>query len=61
MDQRKLPLQHLSGRYLHGCAKARRHRLEVSERLAAGFEDVPQDEGMAEIEAAVKATRRAKR
>ena len=34
---------------------------ELSQRLAQGFEDVPPDEGMAEIDAAVKATRRAKR
>ena len=45
---------------------ARIRRMQVrfdalSERLALGFEDVPQEVGMAEIEAAVKATRRAKR
>lgn len=45
---------------------ARIRRMQVrfdalSERLAQGFESVPQDEGMAEIEAAVKASRRAKR
>lgn len=33
----------------------------LSERLAKGFGDVPQDEGTAEIEDAVRATRRSKR
>ncbi len=34
---------------------------ELAERLAAGFADVPEDEGLAEIERATTAVRRRKR